>query len=125
MDYSLRQLKSDDIFILTSIISKIGYKEFKNCFNNPEVKNMLLNNGSKEVDANALGMVIAFDVIGIILENMVKVKDDLYSFLSSLTGISKKELSELPPSVFMQMIFDVVKKEEFADFFQAVAKFLK
>ena len=36
--YTLRTLTADDMFPMFQIISKIGIKEFKNCFDNPSRK---------------------------------------------------------------------------------------
>ena len=36
--YTLRKMEAQDIAPLATIISKIGFKEFKACFDSPEVK---------------------------------------------------------------------------------------
>lgn len=44
----------------------------------------------------------------------------IYQLLSGLSGMNKKEIAALPMNVFLSMIIDVIKKEEFKDFFQDV-----
>lgn len=114
----LRPLKADDLFPMFNIISKIGLKEFKDCFSSDEVKAVM----SKGGDVTSVGVAVAFDVASIIFGNIGKCKEDIYQFLSGLSGLKPKEVAELPPDVFLKMIVDVVKKEEFSDFFQQVQK---
>ena len=65
--------------------------------------------------------MVAVDVASVIIANVPKCKDDIYTLLSGLSGMSKKEIAALPMNVFLSMIVDVVKKEEFKDFFGDVA----
>lgn len=124
--YELRDLTADDIFPMFQIISKIGIKEFKTCFESPEVKSVIANAASGEdVDANSVGMVVVFDVVGIIITNLPKAKDDIYHLLSQISGMNKNEIAAMPMVTFTQMIIDVIKKEEFKDFFQVVSKLFK
>ena len=44
--YELRDLCSKDIFPMFKIISKIGVKEFKKCFESDEVKQMIASGGT-------------------------------------------------------------------------------
>lgn len=125
--YTLRALTADDMFPMFGIISKIGIKEFKDCFSSDEAKAAIkkaMKDGG-EVDATTVGISVAFDVAQIIFANIGKCKDDIYLLLSGLSGMSKKEIAALPMNTFVSMIFDVVKKEEFKDFFQAAVKSFK
>lgn len=123
MEYTLRTLTADDMFPMFSIISKIGLKEFKNCFDSDDAKKAI-SEATKdgETDVTSVGIAVAFDIASIIFANIGKCKEDIYELLSGLSGIDKKDIAKLPMNVFMNMIIDVVKKEEFADFFQAAAR---
>lgn len=125
--YTLRVLTAEDVFPMFKIISGIGIKEFKGCFDSPDVREAIKSmtgNGEegKEVDATAIGMTVAVEIASVIFSNIPRCKDDIYALLSGLSGMSKKEISALPMNVFLCMIIDVIKKEEFKDFFQAVSK---
>lgn len=124
MEYTLRNLCADDIFPMFNIISKIGISEFKGCFSSDEVKSAIASakKAGKKIDVESMGIGIAFDIADIILRNMSKCKADIYQFLSGLSGIA--DIGKLPLNVFFNMIKDVVRKEEFTDFFQAVTKLL-
>lgn len=124
--YKLRNLTADDIFPMFQIVSKIGIKEFKSCFDTPEIKGVIAKvTAGEEADLNAVGMFVAIDIASIIIGNLPKCKDDIYLLLSQLSGMDKKTIAALPLATFIQMVTDVVRKDEFKDFFQVVAKLFK
>lgn len=124
--YTLRGLTADDIFPMFKIISNIGLKEFKSCFDSDAVQAAIKagENGA-EIDMSAVGVTVAVDIAAIIFANLPKCKDDIYQLLSGLSGMSKKEIAALPMNVFLSMVIDVIKKEEFRDFFQDVSRLFK
>lgn len=124
--YTLRQLTADDIFPMFKIISKVGIREFRACFDSPSVKAAMANAANDKGDMmNAVGLAVAFDVGGLLVDNLPKCRDDLYQLLSQLSGMKKQEISELPLPTFAEMIIDVIQKDEFKDFFQVVSKLFK
>lgn len=127
INYTLRNLTADDIFPMFNIISKIGIKEFKSCFESPDVKAAIGNvaDGGENNNLDAIGFAVAFDLANILITNLPKAKDDIYLLLSQVSGMDKKKIAALPMAVFMQMIIDLVRKEDFADFFQVVSSLFK
>lgn len=127
--YELRNLTADDMFPMFQIISKIGIKEFKSCFESENVKKLAAEMASGKASNNDLkatvGVTVAFDLASVILSNLTNCKDAIYQLLAQLSGMSTKEIGKLPMPVFMEMIIDVIKKKEFADFFQAAVKLFK
>lgn len=130
--YELRNLEADDLFIMIGIISKIGIKEFKGCFESDEVKAAIkvmierkknADNDGEKADADddniaSVGVSVALDIAAILLANIGKCKNDIYALLANLSGMKEREIAKLPIKTFTGMLFDLVKKEEFADFFQ-------
>lgn len=126
--YELRHLEADDVFPMFQIISKIGVKEFKSCFESAEVQKAIagIAAGDKnQADLTAVGMTIAFDLAGLMVGNLGSCRNEIYLFLSQLSGMSKDEVAHLPMMTFFEMIMDVIKKEEFRDFFQLVSKLFR
>lgn len=125
--YTLRGLTAEDVFPMLKIISGIGLKEFKSCFESAELRdviNNMLTDSSGEgekIDITAVGLTVAADIASIIFANLPKCKDDIYQLLSGLSGMTKKEIATLSMNVFLSMIIDVIKKKEFKDFFQDAA----
>jgi len=122
-NYELRSLTSDDIFPMFQIISKIGIREFKYCFESPDVKAAIAK--SEGTDLNSVGLAVMLDIGGIVLANVPKAKDDIYLLLSQLSGLTKHEIGALPMATFAQMVIDVIRKDEFKDFFQVVSRLFK
>lgn len=120
--YELRTLCAEDVFPMFKIISKIGIKEFKSCFESEDVKAVI--NG-EQADLNAVGLAVAVDIAGVIMANIPNAKEDIYLFLEQISGMSKDDIRKLPIPTFAEMIIDVVKKEEFKDFFGVVSKLFK
>ena len=117
--YELRMLGARDIAPVATILSKIGLKEIKKCFNPEELKEVGKGN------AEAVGLTIAFEIASVVLANYAKCQDDIFKFLASLSGMDKKHIEDLPLDTFAEMLIDVVKKEEFGDFFKVVSKLFK
>ena len=125
--YELRNLKADDMFPMFKIISKIGVKEFKACFESADVQKIIKDvaSGKDTGDLNSIGLTIAIDVAGLLAANLPNCKDDIYHLLSKLSGMTTKDIADLPMVTFMEMVIDVIKKPEFKDFFQAASKLFK
>lgn len=116
MTYELRKLKSSDLGIVCKILSGIGIKEFKTCFNIQDFKN------SKNPEQ--VGMNVVFDIGGIIIENIPKVQKDIDLFISSLTGQDIQQIHDMDFAEYGSLIIEIVAKEEFKDFFRHVMKLL-
>lgn len=117
----IRRLTSDDIFLVMPIISAFGIEDFKKCFNSPEVIKALRNTNGDEKNKEKVGLTIAFDVAATIVRNLPKCKDDVYTFLASVTTTDNETISQLSPAKFMQLIIDVMKQEDISDFLKVVS----
>ncbi len=124
MAYTLRNLKADDTFLMLKIIKKIGIKEIKACFEAPEVKDAINKavSGNGETDVTDVGMGVAFEIASVIVSNLPECREEIYQLLSTLSGMKREEIADMPMTDFVGMIVDVIRKEEFKDFFQAVFK---
>lgn len=124
----MRMLKSTDIFPMVQILNKIGFSEIRDIIT-PEKLTGLLSDDKGEEDSvdlsTILGFNLIFEIATIILKNLTKCKDDLYSFLSDVSEKSVAELEDQTPAEFLQLIIDVLKKPEFGDFFKVVSNFIK
>lgn len=125
--YELRTLCADDVFPMFKIISKIGIKEFKSCFESEDVKEAIKSatNGETQDGLEVIGLGVAMEIASVIMANIPQAKEDIYLFLAQVSGMSKDDIRNLPISTFTEMIIDVVKKEEFKDFFGVVSKLFK
>jgi len=125
--YELRKLQASDIFPMCKIISKIGISEFKDCLNSLDISGLLSEGNTSENEnenenekedekVKEIGVTVILDVANVVLANIPKIEQEIYSFLSGLSGLKKEEVKTLDMGTFARMIVDVFKKEEFADF---------
>lgn len=132
----MRKLKSTDIFPMVGILNKIGFSDIKDMLTPEKVKDLMkamktkdkededLDKEDEDLDfSTILGFNLIFEVATIIFANLMKCKNDLYTFLSDVSEQSIKELEDLPPADFLELIIEVLQKPEFGDFFKVVSKF--
>lgn len=127
--FELRGLKSDDMFHMFGILSKIGFKDLKNSMTPDKVTELTTafqkQDGSDADMSTYLGFNIMIEAVEIIMKNLPSCKMEIYTLLSSLSGMTVKQIADLDMVTFTEMIIAVVQKEEFKDFFKVVAKLFK
>lgn len=133
--YSFRPLKSTDVFLMSKIISKIGINEFTKSFEKDEIKKMIASftdnkeetEGESKSDsiASAVGLSVALEIANIILGNLPKCEKEIMQLLASVSGKDVKTIENLDAVVFLEMVVDFVKKEEFKDFIKVASKLFK
>lgn len=111
--YKLRPLVATDMGAICKIITAIGVRQFKECFNVDNIK---------DVDVEAIGFGVVFDIAGIIISNIPKAENEIQSFLASLTGMTVPAIKKMPFADYGELIIEVVTKQEFQDFFKRVMK---
>jgi hypothetical protein len=130
--FELRELKSSDIFPMFKIMGKIGFKDLKDKMTPDKVKELTSvfkqneSDDSESVGAEEqmmfVGFNVVFEVVEVIMNNLPSCEQDIYSFLAGLSGMKVKEIANLPLVTFTEMIVEVLKKEEFKDFFKVVSR---
>ena len=132
--YTFRLLGAPDIFLMSKIISKIGIKEFKACFESDGIKSLIQNmmmekkEEGKEDDSNiiSVGAGVALEIAGVILGNLPNCEEEIYQMLSQTSNLSVKEIKAPGnAAMFLEMVIDFIKKEEFRDFIKVVSKLFK
>ena len=128
--YQLRNPKAEDMFLMFRILSKIGIKNIRNCFNALAVKEAVRNaqkekETGEDADYTAVGLSVMFEIIGVIIEHTDDAKEDIYAFLSRLSGIEAGNIAELDMPDFADLLIEVVQLEGFRDFFMRVFKLFK
>ena len=133
MEFELRTLKSDDLFPMFGILSKIGFKDLKEIITPDKIKDMksmISQKDDEDEDENTdsttmLGVSVLMEVVSIIMKNLPSCKNEIYTFLSGLSGMTVKEIGNLDMVTFTEMIVAVVQKQEFKDFFKVFSKLFK
>ena len=134
----LRNLIASDLPLVTTILRKIGWKQFKGCLNNEELSKLLAQIKPQTVEVEGeeaaqpleeqsslfslIATNVAFDAIGVIIENYEKAEQDIYKFFSRLTGKTPKDIGNLELGEFIGLFYALVKKPQFGDFFNHASK---
>lgn len=118
--YTFRRLNATDLLQMSQVIKKIGIDNFANVF----VKaygNFKAEN--EEQEALQMGMLI-FDVLQLFIAKYEDCHKELFNLMAKTSNLSLEELQQLDFDVYLGMLTDFVKKEEFATFSRAVLKSL-
>ena len=128
MAIEFKQLKSSDMFIMFKIINKIGLNEIKNQLEPKTIEKLVdsFKGKGKPKDNESLmysvGLSVSIEMVNVIIGNLPKCEDEIYTLLSRVSGKSKKEISELDMVTFTEYIVEFVKKDEFKDFTKVALK---
>ena len=120
--FELRMLTSQDIFPVCGIIRKIGFKEIKEVFSNPELIE-LAKGGTASIES--IGFGITLDLAGVLISNLPACEKELYAFVSSVSGRKVDELRAMSMADFLEIVVAIIRKDEFRDFFRVARRSLK
>lgn len=122
--YTFRKLNATDIFPMSKIIGKIGIDKFTESLGKDSVKKALgsVTGGDDvtEADASAVGISVILEIVNVICGNLAACEADIYDMLARTSNLSVEEIKELDFVVFMEMIIDFIKKDEFKGFIKVV-----
>ena len=131
MEYEMRNLQATDIFSVVKILNGIGLKNIKEAINIEELngirKRMVEDNSedNSEKVYSQVGVKVVMSIATVILENLPKIENDLYTFVGSVIGIKTKDVAKMDMGEFMDLLIAIIQKEEFKDFFKRASKLIK
>ena len=134
--YTFRPLQAEDTFLMLKIIKAIGIKEFKACFENGGIQEMIaqLTSGEQkdgeqkedEQDNDSgivkAGIAVFLDIADVIIGNLPKCENEIFQMLSNTSNMSEKAIRKMGFADFFGMVIDFIKKEEFRDFIKVVSR---
>ena len=128
--YTFRKLGAPDVFLMFNIVKDIGISEFTAVFGSDGVINTLkkINEEGTEGDSAEMmaAMAIALEIGGVVLGNIGKCEKKIYELLAKTSNLTVEEITADGNAVmFMEMVIDFLKKDEFPDFFRVVSKLFK
>ena len=131
MKYEMRSLQASDIFSVVKILNGIGLNNVKEAINIEEINNirktMVEDNSedNSEKVYSQVGVKVVMSIATVILENLPKVENDLYTFVGSVIGVKAKDVAKMDMGEFMDLLIAIIQKEEFKDFFRRASKLIK
>ena len=127
MEYEMRNLQATDIFSVVKILNGIGLKNIKEAIDFEEINKIRKGMTEKNADviSSQVGLNIVMSIATVILENLPKIENDLYTFVGSVIGIKTKDVAKMDMGEFMDVLISIIQKEEFKDFFKRASKLIK
>ena len=71
------------------------------------------------------GIGVAMEVVNILLQHLPECRAEIFQLLSGVSGIGVKEIEALDAEIFINMLVDFVRKEEFRGFIRAAARLVR
>ncbi len=115
--YELRRLKDRDLFPILGIVSAVFPDNLAEIFRKAVAKG-----GDKEKVVEEIGVDAVVKIVQAVMKNMDKVQDDVYSLLSSVSGIPAEEIQDMPFGTTPMMIYDIINNEKNNGFFKVLSK---
>ena len=111
--YTLRKLDGDDLWPVLDIIGKVLPDDLAPVFTD-------IATGEKNVAE--VGGVVVFRLISTVIKDIGKVKEEVYSFLTDVSGLTKDEINALGLMTVPKMIWEIYNAEKNVDFFGDASK---
>lgn len=111
--YTLRPLKDCDIWPVLDIVGKVFPDDLSTAF-------MGVVTGNKTIQE--IGSMVAMRLFTAVIRNMKLVHDDVYAFLSDVSGIPAEEIEKMEFGTTPRMIRDILKDAKNSSFFEEFSK---
>ena len=130
MTYELRNPQASDLFVVSKIIKAVGIKNIANCFKSEEIEAFKAKFADKDVpmteeDQYEAGMIAMTSIGELIFEKLDLVQEDIFKFLSNLSGLKVEDVKSMDIVDFAEMFIDVIKNPKLADFIKVVLRSFK
>lgn len=107
--YTLRPLYDEDIYPVLEIFGKVFPDDLQAAF-------VSVASGQKSI--KEVGYDVAYRLVAAVIKNLHKVGDEVYAFLSDVSGIPAEKIRKMPFGTSPRMIWDIFREAKNADFFQ-------
>ena len=111
--YTLRDLTDEDMYPVIDIIATVFPEDLT-----PIIMKVM----SGEKSMAELGAAATIQIVRAILKNIGVIRDDLYAFLSGVSGIPADDIRKMPFGTTPMMLWDIVNNVKGADFFKVVSR---
>lgn len=122
-NYELRRLKDRDLFPILGIVAEVFPDNLAEIFRKAVEKGEDKEaKEAKEKIVEEIGVDAVVKIVQAVMKNMDKVQDDVYSLLSSVSGIPAEEIQDMPFGTTPMMIYDIIISEKNNGFFKVLSK---
>lgn len=119
--YELRTLKSTDLFAVIKLVKKIGLDNVSKAFESENIAQLLANNGNEA----QVGMAVVLDIAQVVIDRLNDCEKEIYDLLAQVSNLSVKEVKELDMDEFVEMLIELIQKDDFKNTFTKVVSLFK
>lgn len=118
-------LTVDNLFDFCSVLDAVGAESVLGAFDKAEIA--ALQKAGK--DTKGIGIAVAMKISGIVIKNLPKARDEIYSFFANCmvwdngSKVTVDDLRKLKIGQFVKLIKEFFAKEDLGDFFKEVAEY--
>ena len=113
VDYTLRPLCDEELYPMLGILSKVIPEELADAF---------VGVVSEEKTLDEIGYDVGFKLVVAVIKNLPTIGDEVYAFLSGISGIAPEILRKMKFGTTPKMIWEIYNEVKNSDFFEAVSK---
>lgn len=123
-DYRFKDLTIDNVFDFCDVLSVIGVEQVIGAFDRNEIQQLR----ESAQDMQSIGIVIAMKVVGILIKNISKARNEICKFFANCIewdngkAVTVEEIKKFKLKEFALMIKNFAKKDDLMDFFEGVAE---
>lgn len=118
--YELRTLKSTDLFAVIKLVKKIGLDNVAKAFESENIVQL-----AKSGDEAQVGMAVVLDIAQVVIDRLNDCEKEIYDLLAQVSNLSAKEIKDLEMDIFVEMLIDLIQKEDFKRAFTKVVSLFK
>lgn len=111
--YTMRPLRDEDLYPMLGIICKVFPDDLKGAF---------VDVASGKKNMKQIGYDVGYNLVVAVIKNLPTIGDDVYAFLSDLSGIAPEIIRVMKFGTTPKMIWDIYREAKNADFFQVFSE---
>lgn len=120
--YELKEeLKACDLFSMIRLLKKIGLDNVSKSMSSSNI-NELLAEGSNE---SQIGMAVVLDIAQVVIDRISDCETEVYNLLAQVSNLSIKQVRDLNMDEFVEMVIELVQREDFKKAFTKVVSLFK
>lgn len=111
--YILRPLCDEDLYPMLAIIGKVFPDDLKGAF---------VSVASGEKTVRQIGYDVGYKLVVAVIKNLHTIGDEVYAFLSDLSGIAPEIIRKMKFGTTPKMIWEIYREAQNSDFFQVFSE---
>lgn len=109
---------------MAAMIGKIGVAQFLAGLDKDMVEKISAIRDGKDLLKDVSVASASVQIINIVLQNVGRIRPELFELLENATGMTEAEINDLSASRFVELLDAFISRDEFWDFFMQVSQLI-